>query len=123
MKLTVKAVAKMTGLTESTVRQYAWQKKLGKVEGRQKVFTLAEAKKLAAVKDGSKKGKKAIKSSTAKRKTRALRGKSTPSAVREEPQTVALKPPVKEKHSFWTLLGIGKEPKAKISLMETRSKK
>lgn len=44
MKLTVKDVAQSTGLSIGTVRSYAWRLKLGKREGRYKVFTLREAK-------------------------------------------------------------------------------
>ena len=44
MKLTVKDVARITGLSIGTVRSYAWRLKLGKREGRSKVFTLEEAK-------------------------------------------------------------------------------
>ena len=67
MKLTIQAVAKMTGLSESTVRQYAWQKKLGKLEGRTKVFTLAEAKKLGGLKNGSAAKRERKKLPTSKR--------------------------------------------------------
>ena len=123
MKLTIQAVAKMTGLSESTVRQYAWERKLGKQEGRQRVFTLAEAKKLGGSKEGSNKRKKTKKSTTTKRNRKARPKKPTLAVVRNEAQKVELEPPVKEKRSFWAILGVGRKPKAKISLMEVKGKK
>ena len=100
----------MAGLSESTVRQYAWERKLGKQEGRQKVFTLAEAKKLGGSKEGSNKGKKTKKSTTTKRNRKKLRPKKpTLAVVRNEAQKVELEPPVKEKRSFWAILGLGRK--------------
>lgn len=48
MKLTVEDVAKMTGLSISTVRQYSWRMKLGTKEGTRKMFSREEAKKLSS---------------------------------------------------------------------------
>jgi hypothetical protein len=44
MKLAVKDVARITGLSVATVRSYASRMKLGKREGRYKVFSMKEAK-------------------------------------------------------------------------------
>ena len=58
MKYTVELVAKMTGLSPSSVRVYAIQRKLGKLEGGKKLFTLEEVNKLRSrrkVKSTSKK--------------------------------------------------------------------
>ena len=46
MKLTVEDVAKLTGFTAGTVREYARRMRLGTIEGRKKFFTKAEVKQL-----------------------------------------------------------------------------
>jgi predicted transcriptional regulator len=48
MKLSVEDVAKMTGLSVSTVRQYSWRMKVGTKEGTRKLFTREEAKKIGS---------------------------------------------------------------------------
>ena len=66
MKLTVQDVAKKTGLSISTVRQYSWRMKLGKKVGTKKFFTPAEATKIGSGTRGATKkkaGKKAVKKS------------------------------------------------------------
>ena len=122
MKLTIQAVAKMTGLSESTVRQYAWQKKLGKLEGRTKVFTLTEAKKLGGLKSASATKRKRKKPTTRRpitaRPKKAIRAKDPI----ESPKT-GQKQSVKEQRSFWAFLGIGRKPKNKVSLMQAGIKK
>ena len=122
MKLTIQAVAKMTGLTESTVRQYAWQKKLGKLEGRTKVFTLAEAKKLGGLKGAS--------ATRQRRKKPATRRRSAASPKKAIPAKGATKSPkadqeqsIKKRRSFWAFLGIGGKPKSKVSLMQASVRK
>jgi len=123
MKLTVEEVAKRTGLTESTVRQYARQKKLGKLEGRSKVFTLAEAKKLGGLKDGSKKVKRAKRPAAARPKARRSPKREARVAVRKEPPKAEAKLPSNEKKSFWSFLGIGGKPKTKVSLMDVKGRR
>ena len=123
LKLTIQAVAKMTGLRESTVRQYAWQKKLGKLEGRSKVFTLAEAKKIGGLKDVWK-AKSARKKLPAVKKAAGARPKKdVPAVSSREPAKVEQKASMKNRQSFWTFLGIGKKPRAKVSLMQTATKR
>jgi hypothetical protein len=46
MKLTAEEVSKLTGFTKATVLNYAWRLGVGKIEGRQKVFTKAEVKRI-----------------------------------------------------------------------------
>ena len=123
MKLTVEEVAKRTGLTESTVRQYARQKKLGKLEGRSKVFTLAEAKKLGGLKDGSKKAKRAKRPAAARPKTRPSPKRDARVTVQKEPAKTEAKLPSNEKKSFWSFLGIGGKPKTKVSLMDVKGRR
>jgi hypothetical protein len=48
MKLTVQDVAKITGLSIATVRQYSWRMKLGTKVGTKKFFTSVEAKKIGS---------------------------------------------------------------------------
>jgi hypothetical protein len=122
LKLTIQAVAKMTGLSESTVRQYAWQKKLGKLEGRTKVFTLAEAKKLGGLKSTSA-TKKRRKKPTTRRPSAARPKKAMPAKGTAESSKTERKQSVKEWRSFWAFLGIGRRPKAKVSLMHASVKK
>jgi len=123
LKLSIQAVAKMTGLRESTVRQYAWQKKLGKLEGRSKVFTLAEAKKIGGLKDDWKAKSARKKLPAVKKAARARPKKNVPAASSKEPTKVEQKAPMEKRQSFWALLGIGKKPRAKVSLMQTTMKK
>lgn len=118
MKLSVEAVAKMTGLSPSTVRQYAWERKIGKIEGRAKVFTLAEAKKLGGLKDGFRK----TKPKAAPKKAKTAVKRTTPAKVSLAPANATPRPPAIEKRSFWSFLGIGRKPKEKVSLMEVRAK-
>ncbi len=47
MKLTVQDVARLTGLSISTVRQYSWRMHVGTKVGNKKFFTNAEAKKIS----------------------------------------------------------------------------
>lgn len=122
LKLSIQAVAKMTGLSESTVRQYAWQKKLGKLEGRTKFFTLAEAKKLGGLKSASVEKQKGKKPATKRAKTVRPRKAIAAKAAVESPKTEQ-KQFVKERRSFWSFLGIGRKPKAKVSLMQASVKK
>jgi hypothetical protein len=106
MKLTVEDVSQMTGLSKHTVLQYAWEKKLGKKEGRQKFFTLAEAKKLGGLKDASKM-KKGVKKQVAKKRKAAVKaGKVTlkKEAVKKEQKSADT-----GKRSFWSFLGIGRK--------------
>jgi hypothetical protein len=90
MKLTVKDVAKLSGLSESTIRVYSWRKKLGTVEGGKKYFTRAEVSKMskAAKSEEHAKGKPV----KAKPPKPALK-------VKEEPK------PEPKKPSFWRFLG------------------
>ena len=90
MKLTVKDVAKLSGLSESTIRVYSWRKKLGTVEGGKKYFTRAEVSKMskAAKPEGYAKGKP-IKTKPPK----------PPVKAKEEPKQEPKKP------SFWSFLG------------------
>lgn len=72
MKLSVKDVAELTGLSVSTVRQYSWRLKIGTKEGTKKFFTREEAKKIRStppkpVKQG-KKNTASKKSPASKRK-------------------------------------------------------
>jgi hypothetical protein len=48
MKLSVNDVARMTGLSISTVRQYSWRMKVGTKEGTRKFFTRDEAKRIGS---------------------------------------------------------------------------
>jgi hypothetical protein len=48
MKLTVSDVARITGLSISTVRQYSWRMRIGTKVGNKKFFTNAEAKRLGS---------------------------------------------------------------------------
>jgi len=123
LKLTIQAVAKMTGLRESTVRQYAWQKKLGKLEGRTRVFTLAEAKKLGGLASGSQGRRGRKKSATTKRAARTKENKQTQPARTKDLPAAERKRPWKESRSFWTFLGFGRKPKAKVGLMQAGIKK
>jgi hypothetical protein len=122
VKITIQAVAKMTGLSESTVRQYAWEKKLGKLEGRTKVFTLAEAKKLGGLKSASATRQKRKKPTTRRPITPRPR-KAVPSKGAVESPKTEQKQSAKERRSFWAFLGIGRKPNARVSLMEARAKK
>ena len=122
LKLTIQVVAKMTGLSESTVRQYAWEKKLGKLEGRTKVFTLAEAKKLGGLRSASV-AKKERNKPTAKKAARVCPRKAVPAKVAGAPPKTDQKQPLKERRSFWALLGIGRRSKAKVNLMQASVKK
>jgi hypothetical protein len=122
LKLTIQAVAKMTGLSESTVRQHAWQKKLGKLEGRTKVFTLAEAKKLGVLKSTSATKQKRKKPAT-RRPITARQRKPTPSKGAKESSKTEQKQSAKERRSFWGFLGIGRKPKTKGGLMQASIKK
>ncbi len=70
MKLSVQDVAKKTGLSISTVRQYAWRMKIGKKEGTKKFFTLDEAKKI-----GSGSAPKTVKKSKTKSAKKSPAGK------------------------------------------------
>jgi hypothetical protein len=72
MKLTVQDVAKKTGLSISTVRQYSWRMKLGKKEGTRKFFTDAEAKRIGS---GSRKLKTTKKTKGPAKKKGAARKK------------------------------------------------
>ena len=119
MKLTVEAVAKMTGLSASTVRQYAWERKIGTKEGRLRVFTIAEAKRLGGLKEGTRRKRPRRK---AVAKPRASHGKVTVSPVNREPPRTEARQPELEKRSFWSFLGIGRKPKPKVNLMEARNK-
>jgi hypothetical protein len=46
MKYTVEQVARMTGLSTSTVRQYAWKMGLGEKKGNRKFYTKTDALKI-----------------------------------------------------------------------------
>jgi hypothetical protein len=48
MKLTVTDVARLTGLSISTVRQYSWRMQVGTKVGNKKFFTNAEAKRIGS---------------------------------------------------------------------------
>lgn len=73
MKLTVEDVAQLTGLAPGTVREYARRMGVGKIEGRRKYFTKAEAKQIESG-ELPKPVKKAAASSTrSKSKTLAKR--------------------------------------------------
>ena len=122
LKLTIQAVAKMTGLSESTVRQYAWERKLGKREGRTKVFTLAEAKKLGGLKSASA-AKRERKKPTTKKAARVRPREIVPAKVVGEPPKTDQKQPIKERRPFWAFLGIGKKPSTKVSIMQASVKK
>jgi hypothetical protein len=90
MKLTVRDVAKMTGLSISTVRQYSWRMKVGKKEGTTKYFTHDEAKAIGSGnhKRGPKKGSKRVKQDAAPKRTakssKKATGKSKKSALRKK---------------------------------------
>jgi hypothetical protein len=75
MKLSVQDVAKKTGLSVSTVRQYSWRMRLGTKKGTRKYFTPAEVKRLGSGRRAYKKtGKRTVKKAAAGKK-RAARGK------------------------------------------------
>jgi hypothetical protein len=123
LKLTVQAVAKMTGLSESTVRQYAWEKKLGKRDGKSKVFTVAEAKEIGGPKNGrrTKQGKRRItstKKATSARPSRHLSDRKAEVATK-----VVQERPTEKRRSFWAFLGIGRKPKKKVGIKEASVKK
>jgi hypothetical protein len=123
MKITVEAAAKMTKLSVSSVRQKSAKLKLGKQEGGKKIFTMAEVKKLKGVKQGPRKAKKAKKPAARKRVTSSRASKPVPAVHKKEEVKVEAKAPVIEKRPFWGFLGIGRKPKAKVSLMALDGKK
>jgi len=120
MKYTVESIAKATGLAGSTIQRYAWSMKLGKIEGKRKVFTEAEAKKLSTMKDGSGRAARRRKPVSAKRATKPQPKKVSPSVVKKETPIAELKTLPAEKRSFWSFLGVGTKPKAKVSLVATK---
>jgi hypothetical protein len=71
MNLTVEDVAKRTGLSVSTVRQYAWRMKVGTKKGTRKFFSPEEAKKITSGRAGkpSKGSKKKVKKAGARSKS------------------------------------------------------
>jgi hypothetical protein len=98
VKLTIKDVAKMSGLAESSVRQYAWERGIGRIVGRTKYFTPSEARKLSAK-----------RSKTSSRKTQAEGPKIEPEQVVSGRQAVV------RKRSVWSFLGFG-EAKSKVGI-------
>jgi len=86
LKLDVSNAAKVTGIAESTVRQYAWQKALGKTEGEYKVFTIAEAENLNVARGGPKRMKKIKSSSTTKSRVGLLSRNVTLAIIRRKLQ-------------------------------------
>jgi hypothetical protein len=138
MKITVEVAAKMAKMSVSAIRQKSAKMKLGRKEGGRKIFTLAEVKKLGGQKHAPGKGKKTKKPAAKKRTTapkaakpvaaarRAPAAKKAPVVkkavvvVKKEEVKVQAKPPVVEKRPFWGFLGLGRKPKAKVSLMEVK---
>jgi hypothetical protein len=123
MKITVEAAAKMTKLPVSSVRQISTKLKLGRKEGGKKVFTMAEVKKIGGVKDGPRKTKKTGRPAARKRVSASPASATAPAAKKNQQVRTAARVPVVEKRPFWSFLGIGKKPKAKVSLMELDGKK
>lgn len=132
MKITVEVAAKMAKMSVSAIRQKSAKMKLGRKEGGRKIFTLAEVKKLGGQKHAPGKGKK-TKKPAAKRRTTAPKAAKPVAAARKAPAAkkahvvvkkeevkVQAKPPVVEKRPFWGFLGLGRKPKAKVSLMEVK---
>ena len=107
MKLTVKDVAKRSGLSESTIRVYSWRMKLGTVEAGKKYFTQAEADKMtkAAATQGGEKGKTARKKASKPSVKQKWKPRSKPKDQPREPQIEQPKEPQK-KPSFWRFLGL-----------------
>jgi hypothetical protein len=69
--------------------------------------------------------KKAVKAKprkTIRKKAKTTIRKPVPSKARKEPPKAEPKAPVSKKRSIWSFLGIGKNPKPKIGLMEAKSK-
>lgn len=62
------------------------------------------------------------KKTSASAKTKPSSKKATPQRVRRAARKVAPTQPEPEKRSFWSFLGVGRKPKAKVGLMEVRSK-
>jgi hypothetical protein len=132
MKITVEVAAKMAKMSVSAIRQKSAKMKLGRKEGGRKIFTLAEVKKLGGRKDAPGKGKKTKKPAAKRRRTvpkaaksvaaarRAPAVKRAPVVVKKEEVKVQAKAPVVEKRPFWGFLGLGRKPKAKVSLMEAK---
>jgi hypothetical protein len=110
MKHTVESIARATGLAPSSVQKYAWSMKLGQREGRKMVFTDSEARKLGL-------GKKRPTSGKLVSRTRSVAVQ--PVAGKEVPK-VESKPAATERRSLWGVLGIGKKPKAKVSLITSK---
>ncbi len=104
MTHTVESISRATGLAGSTIQKYAWNMKLGRIEGKRKIFTEAEAKKL---------GLGARRSPSAKRAGRPRANAVLP-AVKKEMPKVEAKPPVTGGRSLWGILGIGKKPKVSL---------
>jgi hypothetical protein len=86
VKLTIKDVAKMSGLADSTIRQYAWERGIGRIEGRTKVFTPAEAQKLSG---------------------KSKRSKSPGRQVKAEGLKIETAQVVARRRSVWSILGFG----------------
>lgn len=106
MKYTVDSISKATGLAGSTIQRYAWSMKLGKIEGKKKIFTETEAKKLGLG------AKKAISVNSGRPRANAL-----PPAVKKDTPQMESKPPAAERRFLWGILGIRKKPKEKVSLL------
>jgi hypothetical protein len=69
---------------------------------------------------------KAVKRASAGRKAKPKARKPAPAKARKVPPKAELKaepkPPVSEKRSVWSFLGIGKKAKPKVGLMEVKNK-
>ncbi|MGA2379945.1 MAG: hypothetical protein ABSG85_11625 [Spirochaetia bacterium] len=95
---------------------------MGNLEGRTKVFTLAEAKKLGGLKSATATTRPRKKPST-KRFAKVRPRKAVPAKIAKESSKTEQKQPVKERRSFWSFLGIGRKPKARVGIMQASVKK
>jgi hypothetical protein len=96
---------------------------LGKLEGRTKVFTLAEVSKLGRRKNGVKPTQRQKKPRPQRESPEMRLRKAVPRKSAKKPGKVERKPLMKERRSFWAFLGIGRGQKTKVSLMHATVKK
>jgi hypothetical protein len=127
VNLTIEQLSKLTKLSVPTLRVYVTRKKLGRRVGKSRVFSQADVQKLLKTSKGSN-GKTRAKPKTPRVRTSKGRLNSKPNKRETvDPKVVQPKnesPNLEsKKKGFWSSLFGGRKPKAKVNLLEVKTRK
>jgi DNA-binding transcriptional MerR regulator len=127
MKLTIDQVAKLTGLSVSTVRAQTSKQHLGTKVGNKRSYTQGDVQKLiksSGKRKTSRKPKDAKKQASRNLKTSKSAGKQTPiKNVSKSQPTESVSAVTLQKKSFWAFIFPRARQKAKVSLLEVKHPK